>query len=123
MIEPKDYAEKVEEYFGFLIEEFGFKLLEKKIKGNVYYDVQYRKNDKLISISYENIEDYLLVIIFILHDNQLPQYDDEEKTLHLNKLTAQILPTLDGGEIQMNSRVFGNFRANNEVEKKLLKLA
>ncbi len=81
MIEGNKYIETVKSYFEFLIAEFGFKLSEEKISGHTFYDIKYKDNARVISISYENIEDYLLVIIFMLQDGELPDYDDKTKIL------------------------------------------
>jgi len=123
MIEGKQFISTVEKYFNFIISEYSFTLLKEKISGNAYYDVQYRDKTRIISVSYENIEDYFLVIIYILQDNNLPSYDDKTKTLHLNLLNSIILPLLDNDEIKLNNIFFTNFFANNEFEKRLLKSA
>jgi len=76
-----------------------------------------------VSISYENIEDYLLVIIFLLQNGKLPDYDDKTKTLHLNKINAQILSRIDKNEISLNNEYFDKFNPKYELKKKLLKSA
>jgi len=121
MIEGEKYIEVVKEYFGYLITEFGFKVLEEMINGNYFYRVRYIGNEKVISISYENIEDYLLVIVFMLQNGELPNYDDKTKTLHLNKLNAQVLSKVDKNEIILNSGYFAKFETKDELERKLLK--
>jgi hypothetical protein len=125
MIEDIQYIETVTTYFNFLITEFDFKLLEKKTIGNAFYDIKYKDKNKkrIVSISYENIEDYLLVIIFILENGELPDYDDKTKTLHLNRLNEIILANIDKTEINLNNEFFSRFNAKNEIEKKLLKSA
>ncbi len=123
MIEGNEYVETVELYFDFLITEFGFKKTEKVIKDNVYYDIQYHDKTRNVSISYENIEDYLQVIISMLQHGKLPHFDDKTKTLHLNHLNAQILPELGNEEIIQNSQYFLEFDAKSELERKLLKSA
>ena len=123
MIEGTQYIETVKAYFSFLIAEFGFQISEEKIRGNAFYDVQYKDETHIVSISYENIEDYLLVIIFILQNGELPDYDDKTKTLHLNQLNAKVLSRVDKGEINLNNEHFLKFKAKDELEKKLLKSA
>lgn len=123
MIEGNQYIEIVEAYFCFLITEFGFKISEEKIRGNAFYDVQYKDEKRIVSISYENIEDYLLVIVFLLQNGELPDYDDKTKTLHLNKLNIEVLSRVDKSEINLNNEHFLKFRARNELERKLLKSA
>jgi hypothetical protein len=123
MIEGNQYIEIVEAYFSFLIMEFGFKVSQEKIRGNAFYDVQYKDEMRIVSISYENIEDYLLVIIFLLQNGELPDYDDKTKTLHLNQLNAQVLSSIDRTEISLNNEYFLKFNPNNKLEKKLLKSA
>lgn len=123
MIDPTSYTKKVTQYFAYLTDEFGFVLTEEQLRGNVYYDVNYRLEGKLISISYENVEDYLLVIIFILDNGKLPSFDDETKTLHLEKLRAAIFPTLDQKELSHNGKMFVKFEAKTRFERDLLKSA
>ena len=64
MVEGTAYVQAVRKIFSFLSEEFGITETNEKIRGNAFYDVQYQTPSKVISISYENIEDYLQVIIF-----------------------------------------------------------
>jgi len=123
MIEGNQFIETVKSYFAFLESEFNFKVLEEKIIGNAFYDVQYRDETRLVSVSYENIEDYLLVTIFMLRNGELPDYDDKTKTLHLNQLNAIVLPRVDKTEISLNSDNFSMFQPRNELERKLLKSA
>jgi hypothetical protein len=42
MIEGRKFVKIVEGYFTFLEKEFKFKLSEEEIRGNAYYDIQYR---------------------------------------------------------------------------------
>ena len=121
MIEGEKYTKVVKEYFDYLIKEFGFKISNEKIMCNAFYDLQYSDGIRIVSISYENIEDYLLVIVFMLQNGELPNYDDKTKTLHLNRLNAQVLSKVDKNEIILNNGCFAKFEAKNELEKKLLK--
>jgi hypothetical protein len=121
MIDGNQYISTVKAYFDFLITEFGFKISDEKIRGNVFYDVQYKDKTRIVSISYENLEDYLQVIIFMLQNGEMPDYDDKTKTLHLNQLNAQVWSRVDKKEISLNNEYFTKFNAKNELEKKLLK--
>jgi hypothetical protein len=112
MINGKEYIETVKEYYSFLTTEFNLPLLNEKIIGNVFYDVQYGDITKTISISFENIEDYFQVIIFKLQNGLMPNYDDKTKTLHLNKLNAIVLSKIDRSEINLNNEYFGKFQTN-----------
>ncbi|MBD2700498.1 hypothetical protein IC229_07620 [Spirosoma sp. BT702] len=123
MIEGALYIERVSNYFEFLILEFDFDLVNKEIRGNTFYDVQYRNMAKVISISYENIEDYLLVNIFLLQNGELPNYDDSTKTINLNRISAFIIPKINNSEFNANNEFFSNCLAENTLERKLLKLA
>jgi len=123
MIEGKKYVEVAKEYFGYLISEFGFKISNEKIRGNAFYDLQYTDKISVVSISYENIEDYFQVIVFILQNGELPDYDDKTKTLHLNKLNAEVLPRIDISEISLNNDCFSKFNPQEELERKMLKSA
>lgn len=123
MIEGNLYIKLVKEYFAFLTTEFSYELSEQEIRGNFYYAVRYKDNTKMVSISYENIEDYFQVIVFILQNGKVPNYDDKTKTLHLNKLNAEVIFKVDKLEINLNNDYFLKFQANDEFERKLLKSA
>ena len=65
MIEIQEYIEAVKLFYSFLETEFGFSKVNETINGNAFYDVEFKNKERIISISYENIEDHLEVIIFI----------------------------------------------------------
>lgn len=123
MIDSIEYIKNVNDYFGFLITEFDFKLLEEKVRGNAFYDIQYKDNSRIISISYENIEDYLLVTVFMLQNGEMPNYDDKTKTLHLKQLNRLVIAKLSKEEINLNAEYFTKYNAKSELERKLLKEA
>ncbi len=123
MLEGNQFVETVEDYFAFLEAEFNFNVSDEKILGNTFYDVKYKDEARIVSVSYENIEDYLLVIIFILLNGELPDYDDKTKTLHLSQLNATILSRVDKNKIYSNTEYFLRFSPKNELERELLKSA
>jgi hypothetical protein len=123
MIDGNQYLQKIKDYFLFLIVEYNYIVIGEEVNGNFYYDVQYSDKIKIVSISYENVEDYFQVIIFILQNGRLPDYDDKTKTLHLNKLNQVILSIIDKSEISLNNQYFSKFQPTNALEKKLLKAA
>lgn len=123
MIEGEKYIEDVKKYFNYLITEFGFRISNEKIRGNAFYDLQYSDGNRIVSVSYENIEDYLQVIIFMLQNGELPDYDDKSKTLHLNMLNAQVMSSVKRDEISLNNEYFVKFNPKTEIEKLLLKSA
>lgn len=123
MIEGEKYIEIVKEYFSFLISEFDFKISNEKIRGNAFYELQYTDETRIVSVSYENIEEYLQVIIFILQNGEFPDYDDKTRTLHLNKLNTRILSRIESIEISLNNEYFAKFNPEDELERKLLKSA
>ncbi|TYR30795.1 hypothetical protein FXV77_21765 [Sphingobacterium phlebotomi] len=123
MIDGTKYIEIVKLFFSFLITEFGFILSKETENGNAFYDVEYRDTERAVSISYENIEDYLQVIVFELKNGKLPDYDDKTHTLHLNDLNKRILSGIERNEIERNNEDFNKFDVNGELERKLLKSA
>jgi hypothetical protein len=123
MIDSGEYIKSLTDYFGFLITEFDFKLLEEKVRGNAFYDVQYKDNSRVISISYENIEDYLLVTVFMLKNGEMPAFDDKTKTLHLKQLNRLVIAKASKEEINLNAEYFTKYSAESELERKLLKEA
>ncbi|MGV8096318.1 MAG: hypothetical protein AB2L24_31065 [Mangrovibacterium sp.] len=123
MIDGKDYVDTVKKYYSFLNTEFNMSITDEKVRGNAFYDVQYGDKTKVISINYENIEDYFQVTIFKLQNGKMPDYDDKTKTLHLNKLNAAVISKADKSEINLNNEYFVKFNAKDELERKLLKSA
>lgn len=123
MIEGEQYIIAVKKYYSFLIDEFNLPIITEKIHGNAFYQVEYGDEEKVISISYENIEDYLQVIIFNLENGKKPQYDDKTRTLHLNILNKNILKNIDRETFISNSNYFSNINTENQIEEKLLKEA
>jgi len=124
MIEEEKFMDSVARTFKFLETEFQFVLFRKTTNGNIFYDVEYTDNkSKIISISFETIENYVRVIMFTTHKEKRSGYDDNTKTFHLNKLTDKLLKTLDKTEFENNNRHFKDFEAKDEIEKMLLKSA
>jgi hypothetical protein len=123
MIAGDKYVAIVKEYFAFLNTEFKYSSPEEDIRGSYYYAVRYKDKIKMVSISYENIENYYQVIVFMLQNGKLPNYDDKTKTLHLNKLNAAVLSKVDKCEVLANNEYFSKFQVENELERKLLKSA
>jgi hypothetical protein len=124
MVEGTEYVQAVRIIFSFLSEEYGITDTSEKIRGNVFYDVQYRTPLKVISISYENIEDYLQVIVFKLKSGKLPDYDDKTHTLHLNVLNKIAFSKANKANIEQNNQYFNNhIKADTTLERKLLKSA
>ena len=123
MIEGEKYTEDVKTYFNYLITEFGFRMSNEKIRCNAFYDLQYSDGNRIVSVSYENIEDYLQIIVYMLQNGELPDYDDKTKTLHLNRLNAQVMSIIDRNEIGLNNEFFVKFNPKLEIEKQLLKSA
>lgn len=123
MIDEGKFVEIVKSYFLFLCIEFGFEPPKEKIVGNAFYDLERKGRNKIISISYENISDYFQVIVFLLEDEDLPNYDDKTKTLHLNRLNAEVLSSASKIEIQVNNEYFSNFITQDDFERKVLQAA
>ncbi|RZJ98804.1 MAG: hypothetical protein EOO46_24070 [Flavobacterium sp.] len=123
MIEGDDYIKIVKEYFSFLPLERNMTDIIDKVRGNVFYDVQFHYQSKVISISYENIEDYLQVIVFMLRNGEMPDYDDKSSTLHLNALTKIAFSKATKGDIELNNSFFNSFNPDNDFKRKLLKSA
>jgi hypothetical protein len=123
MIEGLEYIEVVKSFYSFLESEFDFRKVNEVINGNAFYDVEYRDPDRIISISYENIEDYLQVIVFKLKNGKMPDYDDKTRTLHLKQLNRLVMTKASKSEINSNAEYFSQYNVKNELERKLLKEA
>ena len=123
MIEGKEYISIVDLYYSFLKIEFRFRKTNEVINGNAYYNVEFTDKERNISIAYENIEDHLEVVVFILQNGKMPNYDDKTKTLHLKQLNKIVIANSNKEEIHSNAKYFAKFNVNNEIERKLLKEA
>src|SRR5579863_9690945 len=123
MIQGIQYIEAVKSYYSFLIHEFNFDIITEKVRGNTFYEVEYGNTQRIISISYENIEDYFRVILFILENGERPDYDDKTRTLHLNTLNNSILKNVEKDAFILNEKYFSNYKAESKIEAKLLKEA
>jgi len=123
MVEDIEYIETVKLYYSFLETEFGFRKTNETVNGNAFYDVEFTDNERIISVSYENIEDHLEVIVFMLQNGEMPNYDDKTKTLHLKQLNRLVMTKASKEEINLNAEYFTNYKTKNELERKLLKEA
>jgi len=123
MIDGNEYIAIINRFYFFLETEFDFTKRNETINGNVFYDVEFINKEKVVSISYENIENHLEVIVFILTDGSMPNYDDKTKTLHLRQLNSLVMPKISIDEINSNTACFAKCNATNEIEQKLLKEA
>lgn len=70
MIEGDQYIKIVRLFYSFLESEVGFDKVNETINGNAFYDVEYTDTERMISISYENIEDQLEIIVFKLSNGE-----------------------------------------------------
>ena len=123
MITSEKYIDFVTETFSYLIEEFDYENGNVKINGNIFYDVEFKNIDSVISISLETLENYPRVVIFKSENGILSDYDDRTKTTHLNQLTKEILPNLDKIDFELNERYFEIIKTETEIEKLILKSA
>ncbi|MDP4216254.1 MAG: hypothetical protein Q8927_08630 [Bacteroidota bacterium] len=123
MIDAAAYFEEVKRYFIYLITEYSFWIRDEEIRANVYYDLRFRSQEKEISISYENLEDYFLVRLYLLHDGQMPKFNDKEGIMDLRKLNEVIISRLDKQEILLNNEFFANFSPSNLIGREILKAA
>lgn len=123
MIKGEEYIEIVKKIYSFLETDFGFSIINETINGNAFYDVDYMDKNRIISISYENIEDHLEVIVFMLQNGRMPDYDDKTRTLHLNHLNRLVMTKISKEAISLNATYFSKYSAKNEIEQKLLKEA
>jgi len=121
MIAGKEYIEIVKHFFSFLETEFGFEKMNETINGNAFYDIEFKNKEKVLSISYENIEDHLEIIVFMLQDEKMPNYDDKTKTLHLNQLNKLVMAKVNKAVHNLNTEYFAKYNTKNEIEQKLLK--
>jgi hypothetical protein len=122
-MDGSEYIAIVRLFFSFLETEFGLNQSSEEVNGNAFYDVEYRDDQKVISISYENIEDHLQVIVFILQNGEMPDYDDKTHTLHLEYLSRLALANVKDSDIASNDERFKEFKPKGELQAKLWKNA
>jgi hypothetical protein len=120
MIVGEEYIQVVKQFYSFLETDYGFSIVNETINGSAFYDVEYRDSDRIVSISYENIEDHLEVIVFKLKNGKMPDYDDKTRSLHLKQLNKLVTAKVSREEISLNTAYFDRYNAKNEVERKLL---
>lgn len=91
------------------------------MNGNVFFDVEFRRKDKVVSVSYENVEAHLEVIVFNLSNGKMPDYDDKTGTFHLQQLNRLLMHKVDKEEIRSNAEYFSDYTPKDPLEKQLLK--
>lgn len=123
MIEETKYIQTVRLFYAFLESELGFDQVNEVVNGNAFFDVEYRNSERVISVSYENIEDYLQIIIFMLENGEMPDYNDKSKTLHLSRLASFLISIVSREKINSNSKYFAKFNTKSKLERQLLKQA
>lgn len=123
MISSQFFVTKVSDYFAFLVSGFDFEFDDLTVREDIYYEQRFNDGRKVVSISYENLEDYLKVTVYLLENGQLPAYDDEQRTLLLGQINAAVFPNIGKTEIEQNNNYFACFQAQSEFEKHLLKQA
>jgi hypothetical protein len=123
MINGNIFTSVVKSYYSFLAIEFNMTIIDEKIRGNAFYDIQFGDNLKVISISYENVEGYFQIIIYKLHNGILSNYDDKTNTLNLNSLNTDTFKTLTKDQLSENNNFFSGLFSHSEIESKLLKSA
>ncbi|MEQ9378586.1 MAG: hypothetical protein RIG68_25585 [Imperialibacter sp.] len=123
MIHADTFNAFVDRTFSFLATDYKMTQDGVKISGNAFYDVRYQDSAKVISISLETIEDIFQVILFRLENGKLPDYDDKSRTIHLNQMTTDILPTVDKPEFAANNRFFQDIKPADKTEELILKSA
>ena len=123
MVTDNEYFEKVETYFKFLVNEFKFKVESKTFNGNVFFDIEYKSKNILISISYENIEDFLEIIIFPNSANNNISFKGSNENFRLSQLRNDLLTKIKNSDFEKNNKFFIKFKTKNNFERNLLKSA
>lgn len=106
MISGDEFIRFAKNCFRFLIDELGYVELSVTNRTGIFYDVEYKKDDMVISISYENRENYLQVLLLKLQKGIKPDYDDKKHTIHLERLNSQVLNLLSNAAYKENDSFF-----------------
>ncbi|MCC2545499.1 hypothetical protein LJY25_03515 [Hymenobacter sp. BT175] len=123
MVEAQVFLRAAKTYFAFLVSEFAFAELSETVRSVVFYELQYRNAAQVVSISFENLEDYLQITVFQLVNQQLPDYNDSHHTYHLHTLNHALSKLVGPDDWQENQRFFEEFKPEGTVERRLLKAA
>jgi hypothetical protein len=105
--------------FQFLTEEFGYEVAGTTSVRDVYQEIVFGKTGQVISVSYENADDDLQVVLFKVKDGKLPDFDDETHTLHLTDMTDDVLARLTPGQIQEYKKWFSDINSETRLDKQL----
>ncbi len=120
MYSGRKYKKAVVYYYSFLIDDFNFTLDEKSITRGMYYNIKFKKIDKIISIYNELMEDYFDIHFTNFLKKGHPQIDSLTKTSGLTFFIKTIFPFLSENDFIQNNTYFDKFETTNEMEKKLL---
>lgn len=123
-INEEQYFGVVTAYFSFLVTELGFNLSREYTNSSFFMMAEYRRGiELLVSIPYEQGNDYLDIMIFRLDNGREPHYDDLSRNLQLRRITDEILAGVSRNEKVANSKLFSQFHAGTDIEKRLLNAA
>lgn len=123
MIDGGLYLSLVESFFMFLESEYEMIICERMIRSNVFYVIRYCDSVKEVSISYENIEDYLQVHVRVQENCDSQNHGKKMKTFRLDSLIGVVVPEITKERLSSNNEFFREHAATNPLERKLLKKA
>lgn len=123
MISQNDFEHDIKKYFNFLESEFKYIFVGTVANGNVYFDCEFQKNNKTVSISYEVIEDYLQIFIIESRKKILTEKTKYQKIENLKEVRKKYFSHINKQKFRMVKQYFSNYCTETKFQKKLLKNA
>ncbi len=122
MISGNSFVNSTKMFFSFLENEFGMKINEIIVNGNFFYAIRYSNDFFLVSISYENIENYFNVQLIRKIDGMFASFDDVNNSINLKRLYFLTLKRISKCELDKMNAEF-DIHTNNNFEKMILESA
>ena len=110
-------------YFDHWLEFYGFHVPANFTLSGKLYESIYEKNDRVLSVSYEPGDDYLVVMLFEKRGNCLSDFDDLSSTKSLSQLNKEFFPKVEKSETRKIDQYFNSLVAESEESKILKKKA
>lgn len=118
MLSSDVYIDRIMQYFKFLFDELKFDIINKEIVERFYYDIQMRKDNLIVSFSYEVFEEYFLVTL-----RQQNSLGVTVSSYLLTDVTKHTFNTLNEDQILDNANNFSSMEARDKLSRTMLKNA
>lgn len=120
MLTGNEFINVAKHSFSFLKSEFGMETEKIIIRSNVFYAIRYSNSFILISISYENIDDYFNIQLIKKIYGKISHYDDLNNSMNLTSLNRLIMEKIKNDELVENQKKIILHTTDN-FEKRILR--